>query len=55
MFYDPETADADSSCIFALPEYNCDGTCISNQDGDGICDGLENHQTFTSLKTDCGM
>ena len=40
--YDEEATDADNSCTHALPEYNCDGTCISDQDGDLICDGLEN-------------
>ena len=27
--YDDEATDADNSCVYALPEYNCDGTLLA--------------------------
>jgi len=30
-----------SVCIFATPGYDCNGDCLSDFDGDGICDGFE--------------
>jgi hypothetical protein len=39
--FDP-TAQADnSSCILPVLYYDCDGNCISDSDGDTICDELE--------------
>ena len=40
----PATADAtddDGSCDFADTGYDCDGNCLSDTDGDGICDEFE--------------
>ena len=31
----------DGSCFFAEQFYGCDGACLSDSDGDGICDELE--------------
>ena len=31
----------DGSCTFAVAYYDCDGNCISDVDGDGLCDELE--------------
>ena len=28
-------------CTYAAPLYECDGSCIDDQDGDGVCDDLE--------------
>ena len=36
--YDPIANVDDDSCVFAPVNYNCDGTCISDVDADGICD-----------------
>ena len=32
----------DGSCTFPEQYYNCDGTCLNDSDGDGVCDELEN-------------
>ena len=39
--YDAEATDDDDSCTYADPGLNCDGSCIDDTDGDGICDGDE--------------
>lgn len=44
--YDPAATDEDGSCltpelIHGSAEYDCDGQCLSDVDGDGTCDGLE--------------
>ena len=31
----------DASCNYAITFYDCDGVCLSDSDGDGICDELE--------------
>jgi len=31
----------DSSCVFAQPELNCEGICLMDTDGDGVCDAFE--------------
>ena len=36
---DPPAAGFD--CTYAEPLYQCDGTCINDADGDGVCDELE--------------
>ena len=28
-------------CVYAADYYNCDGVCLSDMDGDGVCDELE--------------
>ena len=30
-----------SDCEFAETGYNCDGSCVSDSDGDGVCDPFE--------------
>jgi hypothetical protein len=39
--YNPQATTSDNSCVYAAQYYNCDGTCISDIDGDGVCDQLE--------------
>jgi hypothetical protein len=36
--YDPEAVIDDGSCVFAIPGRDCDGNCLEDEDGDGICD-----------------
>ncbi|HIO16741.1 MAG TPA: hypothetical protein EYN19_07885, partial [Flavobacteriales bacterium] len=39
--YDPAADYDNGTCSFANFPYNCDGTCINDNDGDGICDEFE--------------
>ena len=40
--YDSSYTIADSDqCTFAEQYYNCDGICLNDSDGDGVCDELE--------------
>ena len=39
--FSTEATDDDASCTYADPGLNCDGSCIDDADGDGICDGDE--------------
>ena len=39
--YYPDATNDDGSCVFAPMYYDCDGTCINDSDGDGVCDELE--------------
>ena len=60
--YNEEATDPDDSCTYAQPEYNCEGTCISDLDGDSICDAFEtapdlispNDTTVSCSSTDYG-
>ena len=36
--YDAEATEDDGSCTYAEPLYDCDGNCINDANGDGICD-----------------
>ena len=36
-----DATDSDDSCTYAEEYYNCDGTCINDEDADGVCDELE--------------
>ena len=39
--YNDSTEETDNSlCEYPAPGYNCDGSCISDVDGDGVCDGI---------------
>ena len=38
--YNPEATDADF-CEYAEEHYDCDGSCLNDSDGDGVCDELE--------------
>ena len=37
----PQTLLGGFECTYAAPLYECDGLCINDQDGDGVCDELE--------------
>ncbi len=39
--YDADATEDDGSCVYAEAFYDCDGSCLSDVDGDGICDELE--------------
>ena len=39
--YDSEANEDDGSCTYAEQYYDCEGNCLSDIDGDGICDELE--------------
>ena len=39
--YDADATEDDGSCIYAIEYYDCDGFCLNDTDGDGICDELE--------------
>ena len=40
--YNPDATDDDGSCFYVDTDiFNCDGTCIDDADGDGVCDQNE--------------
>ena len=39
--YDPEASSPSGTCTYAEDGWGCDGLCLSDQDGDGICDAHE--------------
>ena len=39
--YDDSATSDDSSCTYAANGYNCDGACLADADGDGVCDEFE--------------
>ena len=40
--YNPEATFDNGTCYYAVAEYaDCDGECLSDTDGDGVCDELE--------------
>ena len=39
--YDPLADYDDGSCTYPTPPYDCDGSCINDTDGDGICNEYE--------------
>ena len=39
--YDPTANTDDGSCTFPETFYDCDGNCLQDDDGDGICNQLE--------------
>ena len=39
--YDPEANNDDDSCTYAEDGLDCDGNCLADADGDGICNGDE--------------
>ncbi len=39
--YNAEATEDDGSCTYADAGLNCDGSCIDDADGDGVCDGDE--------------
>ena len=32
----------DGSCTYAASGYDCDGVCLDDEDGDGVCDEVDN-------------
>ena len=39
--YNDSSAFDDGSCIYAEEYYDCDGNCLNDEDGDGICDEFD--------------
>ena len=39
--YDADATDDDGSCEYAADGYDCDGNCLADADGDGVCDEFE--------------
>ena len=39
--YNPEANNEDGSCVYAEENFDCDGNCLSDADGDGVCDEFE--------------
>lgn len=39
--FDPEATADDASCVFAEEGYDCEGNCLQDADGDGVCDPFE--------------
>ena len=39
--YDPGATDDDGSCTYADMFYDCDGNCLNDTDGRGVCNELE--------------
>ena len=39
--YDNTATSDDGSCTFPTPEYDCEGNCLVDSDGDGICDAFD--------------
>jgi hypothetical protein len=39
--YDPLVNTDDGSCTYADAGYDCDGNCLADADGDGVCDEFE--------------
>ena len=41
--YDPEAEYEDGTCVYAQAPYDCDGVCVEDADGDGVCDVNETY------------
>ena len=39
--FDATATDSDGSCTYAEPYYDCEGNCLNDLDGDGICDEVD--------------
>ena len=39
--YNAEATNEDGSCAYAEANLDCDGNCLNDADGDGVCDELE--------------
>ena len=53
--YNPEANLPNFTCEFAHEFYDCDGSCLSDTDSDGVCDGIDNCisiYNFEQLDTD---
>ena len=60
--YNSLATDDDSSCTYAETNYDCNGDCLNDTDGDGVCDELEDVGctddiacNYDSLATDDGI
>ena len=52
--YDATALNEDGSCTYpAHPNFDCNGDCLNDADGDGICDELEG--LIPELETACGQ
>ena len=39
--YDVDATQLDGSCTYPVAEYDCEGNCLVDSDGDGICDAFD--------------
>ena len=39
--YDADATANDGSCAYPEPEYDCEGNCLVDSDGDGVCDAFD--------------
>ena len=39
--YDPQANTESGDCTYAVLYYDCDGMCLNDADGDGVCDEIE--------------
>ena len=39
--YDPQANTDSGDCTYAVLYYDCDGICLNDADGDGVCDEIE--------------
>ena len=39
--FDPSAQFDDGTCVFAQAPFDCDGNCVNDADGDGVCDEFE--------------
>ncbi|MGB1073287.1 MAG: hypothetical protein ACPGYZ_04260 [Flavobacteriales bacterium] len=39
--YDADATASDGSCTYPEPEYDCEGNCLVDSDGDGVCDAFD--------------
>lgn len=60
--YDAQANNDDDSCFFNEVGYDCDGVCLVDTDGDGVCDGFEvlgcmdnTACNYNELATDAGF
>ena len=38
--FNPALTEDDGTCVYAVDGYDCDGTCLNDTDGDGVCDSM---------------
>ena len=61
--YDETANTDDGSCYYVVEGYDCDGVCLADEDGDGVCDSFEvegcqdatacNYNEFATDAADC--
>ena len=61
--YDETANTDDGSCYYVVDGYDCDGVCLADEDGDGVCDPFEvagcqdvtacNYNEFATDAADC--